>query len=269
MYRFTSIVLAALAAAPGIAAPATPPLAQQSVVSIFTSNFAVNNGYSNRFAVGGFADIYSGRVGMHADITTVQREEDGTYGALGLSYQLSDAVRPQFAIGTSTKNDSILPQLFLNASVKITPGTGWVVTPGLTYRDYGPGRLIGTRRDYYQASVAVSRYFNMPSDTGGYWVAQADGALASRTVGTSPWSLALGLQTVRNNGWRFGVSGGSGFMAWDPQTGASDVVSHMWNIGGSIGYRFHGPTEVFARVSHAHNDFYDADGGLIGLRFYL
>lgn len=263
------VIFAAAAAVPAGAAPATPPLAQQSIVSIFTSNLVVNNGYADRFAAGGFADIYAGRVGMHADITTVQREEDGTYGALGLSYQINSVVRPQFAIGTSTKNDGILPQLFINGSVKLTPGTGWVITPGLTYRDYGAGRLAGSRRDYLQASVAVSRYFNMPADTGGYWVVQVDGALASRTVDTSPWSLAVGLQTVRRSGWRFGVSGGTGFMAWDPQTGASDVLSHMWNIGGSIGYRFNGPVEIFARASHIHNDFYDGNGGLIGLRFYL
>jgi hypothetical protein len=249
----------------------TPAIADDNSITIHTGVSGASKGYPATYSAGAFVDWYDGAFGFHGDFDVIRRHDEGGYGAVGLSYALTDEINPNVTVGTSTKGNGLLPEFLLAGSVKITPADGWIVTPGITYRVYDSGDTPETRHRaaYEEAVLGFVHYFTVPFDHSGYWAFQSDNSVSFNGKTADPWSARLGLQTVRDSGWRFGAGVQSGFMAWDPQTGARDVQSRVWSAGGNIGFQFDKGPEISLILNHAHNSFYDTNSATVTLRFTL
>jgi len=253
-----------------LTAGASPALAQnagdESSTTTYAGYYHVSNGFEDRAVVGNFTNIYAGSFGIHSDVAYVDREENGTFGALGLSYAPTETVRIKASAGTSTNDVTILPELFLSGSIQVKPAKGWVVTPDLTFRKYRTGGKE------LAPGVQVAKYFNVKGDTGGYYVAQVDTGLSfvegSNKTG---WSTGAGITFVRNSGWSLGLNARYGYMAYDvvTGTGALPVRSNLLGLGASVGYRFNKKMEVFVRGNVADTKFYTVSGAMLGLKFGL
>lgn len=262
-----SITLTLAAALVAVATPAAAQRAgEESTTTTYVGAYNVSNGYENRTVVGNFTNLYTGNFGFHTDVAYVNREENGLFGAVGASLALNDAVRIKAMGGTSTGDVTILPSTFLTGSVQLKPAKGLVITPDVTLRKYRTGgREVST-------GVQVAKYFNIAGDTGGYYVAQADGGLSFiKDTDKDGWRLGLGLTAVRNSGLSLGINGNVGYMAYDVVAtgGALPVRSKTKGVGASIGYKVAGNTEVFVRGSIADTKFYTVTGGMLGLKFGL
>ncbi|WP_265562231.1 hypothetical protein [Sphingomicrobium arenosum] len=259
-FRALAVALAAAIFLPTSAA--AQMTGEQSSSTTYVGYYGVSHGFNDRLVIGNFANLYIDRIGLHSDVAHIEREEAGTYGALGLSYALSDAVRVRGTIGSSTDNDSILPELLLRGSVQFKPGGGLILTPALTYRDYRAGGSSTS------PELQVAKYFNMAGDDGGYWVAQANGGLSFNRADETGWTLGAGLTTVRNSGLTIGASLRAGRMAYDTIL-EQEVRSDIYGGSLSLGYRMGGGTEIYIRGDLADTEFYTVRGAMLGLKFRL
>ena len=205
---------------------ATPAVAEQrpSSVLAYAGVLSLDRGLDTRVYQGAFVDVYSDDLGIHADVVHVDREENAAFFSGGISYALSSHVRPKLMVGTSTDNRAILPDEFVSFSVELKPGenSGWVVTPGITYRHYRNGV------DETSGSLAVAKYFDVPWDSRGYYVAQA--SVATTFGGNTRRANAAvtgGLQTVRRGGVSFGLTVEGGALVRDPIGGTTGSGSYF------------------------------------------
>lgn len=264
--KFVTFALAAAALAAASSPAAAQNSGEESATTTYAGYYHVDRGYEDRTVVGNFTNLYVGDLGIHTDVAYVDREENGVFGAGGLSYALNDSVRVKAMAGTSRGDVNILPELFLTGSVQLKPAKGWVVTPDVTYRKYrNGGKEISP-------GVQVAKYFNVAGDTGGYYVAQADGNL-SFVDGTDKtgWSAGAGITFVRNSGWNLGLNTRYGYMAYDTVTGTGvlPVRSKVLGLGASVGYRVTKSTEVFVRGNISDTKFYTVSGAMLGVKFGL
>ncbi len=256
------VALGLMAAAPAMA------VEEPSTVSLYGGAYSASNGYSDRQFAGLFADLHTGKLGLHGDFVGVFREADAAYGALGLSYRLTDSVRPKLMIGTSTDNRNILPDLLVNGSVELKPAKGVVVTPSVTYRRYRTGGKETA------PGVAVARYFDFAGDHDGYWVAMAEGLISFNSSDRNGYLVRAGLQTVRKSGVSLGLNGEFGRMTYLSVLGgspsapplAANVASRLWSVSPSVGYRF-GNKEIFVRAAYIDTQFYTLKSGTLGIKF--
>lgn len=249
-------LLTLLAASPAFAAP------EPSVATLYSGYYKADRGYTDRRVVGTFGDLYSGAAGIHFDLAYLDREQNAGFGAVGLSYALSDTARAKVMVGSSTDNDNILPSLFLLGSLQLKPADKWVVTPQIVYRRY---RMGGKE---IAPSVQAAHYFNLAGDAGGYYVAQADAGLSFTSGGNTGWSGGAGLTTIRNSGLSLGANVRGGHMAYDSIVGTG-VRSNFWGVGGSVGQRLGKGHEVYLRGDYSHTKFYDVTGAMLGLKIKL
>jgi hypothetical protein len=221
----------------------------------------VTNGFQDRYYGGVFSDTYFSSVGVHADISYVDREENGLYGALGLSFQATDTLRPKIMVGTSTGNFDILPKIYVSLSTqyKSSDEDGWTFTPSVAYRQYR------NKGEETLPSLDFSKYFKMDSDESGYWAVQGHGAVSFNNSSSTGYSAGGGLQTVRSTGLTAGVYAEGGRMTYDSIIGIG-VQTDYWAIRPSLGYQFSQSHEFFVRGEYTHTDFYNVTGALIGFK---
>lgn len=251
---------------------ASPALAQTSSLSLAESRpnimayagaLSLNNGFHNRTYEGFFYNQYFNGLGLHADVVSVQRETDSTFGAVGLSWDASPGIRPKFMIGTSTDNRDIHPDAYASLQVQIRSASDsrTIVSPSLTYRHFRSGA-----EEVIPAIDAVY-YFSLPSDMDGYYVAQAGANVSmSRRARADGYTVGAGLQTVRSNGVSFGGYVEGGRLVYDALLGTG-LRTNFYSIRPSIGLRFNPNWELFARGEYTHTDFYEIRGGLIGIKY--
>jgi hypothetical protein len=257
-FRAAVIIAATFVFAHPIAAHAK----EKSSASVYVGALSLDKNLGTRQFAGGFADVYvDDKLGLHADIVEVQREENALYASVGASFMLSKNVRPKLMVGTSTDNTAILPDQFVGLTVRITPGTnsGWVMTPGIAYRHYRNGD-----RDTL-GSLAVAKYFKLPIDSHGYYVVQGSVTTTFQRNGRAMGSGSLGLQTVRSSGVSFGVTGEAGALVRDPiagQTGSGEFFA----IRPSLSVPIVRGVEIFARAEYADTTLYTAKGGTTGVK---
>lgn len=249
-------LLTLFVASPAIAA--TEP----SVATLYSGYYSTSGGYSDRFVVGTFGDLYSGAAGYHFDLAHLDREQNAQYGAVGLSYALSDKARAKVMVGSSTRNDNILPSLFLLGSVQFKPADKWVVTPQLIYRRYRQGG------QEIAPSIQAAHYFNLAGDSGGYYVAQGDAGLSFTSGGNTGWSGGAGLTSLRKSGLNLGANVRAGHMAYDSIIGTG-VRSNFVGGGVSVGHRIGKSHELYVRADYSHTRFYDVTGAMLGLKIKL
>ncbi len=235
---------------------------EKSSATVYAGVLALDQGFGTRTFEGGFVDVYANdKLGLHADVVAVQREENALYASIGASFAFSPHVRPKLMIGTSTTNLNILPDQFASLSVQIKPGTnsGWVVTPSVAYRHYRNGN-----RDTL-ASLAVAKYFNIAADPHGYYVVQAAATTVFQRNGRAMSTGSLGVQTVRASGVSFGITGEAGALVRDPVAGAVNG-GQFYAVRPSLSVPIVKGIEVFARGEYADTTQYTAKGGTTGLK---
>lgn len=255
--RSLSVVLALLASATAAAAQ------EQSAVNIYAGSASVDEGFDDRDFIGAYLSLFADGVGFHADVSSVWREEDATFGAVGVSWDATETLRPLVMIGTSTENLNIMPEVYASAQLRYKPAAaqGWVLTPRLTYRSYRSGG------EELQPALDVVRYLP-PADASGYWVVQAGGALSLNSSDENGYSVSGGVQTVRANGLSAGVAAEAGKMTYDSLLGIG-VESEFWAVRPSIGYRITPKHEIYLRGEIAETDFYNLQGVLLGVKLGL
>lgn len=250
--------------APLLALVATPALAAPdiSTATLYSGYYSASRGYTDRFVVGAYGDLYNGAMGIHFDLAHVDREQNASFGAAGLSYALNDQAKVKVMAGSSTGNGTILPSLFLLGSLQLKPAPGWIVTPQVIYRRY----RIGGRE--IAPSIATARYFDIPSDTGGYYVAQANVGLSFTNGGNTGWAAGAGLTTIRKSGLSLGANLTAGHMAYDSIFGTG-VRSSFYGGGATIGHRIGGGNELYVRADVSHTKFYTVSGAMLGFKVKL
>jgi hypothetical protein len=259
MRNLIKSVLAATAAlaVASVAHAATP----ESNATFYAGHADVSNGFDNRDFVGAFVNSYSDSgLGVHGDFAYVDREDNGFYGAFGVSYQVTDNLRPKIMLGTSSNNDNILPEAYASASVEYKADGGWIVTPGVAYRKYRTGG------EEVQPSVDVTKYTSIPGDTGGYYAVQGRVTGSFNDSDEDGWSVGLGVQSVRSNGFTVGLNGEFGHMTYDSVIGIG-VATDYWAVRPSVGFRVDKHHEVFVRGEYADTDFYKVEGAMIGVKY--
>lgn len=258
MYRIGFVPLAAvLACVPGVAAAH-----DKSVVLAYAGVLDLGANLDTRIYQGGFADIYTDdNVGFHADIVHVDREENATYFAGGISFALTDHVRPKIMVGSSTDNTAILPDIYASFGVQFKPGenSGWVLTPGVAYRHYRNGTedTIG--------SFAVAKYFSVPWDHNGYYAAQASISTSLSATDRARVSATAGLQTVRKSGVGLGVTGEVGALVRDPVLG-TNLRGRYFAVRPNLAVPLFPKVQLIARGEYAETELYTAQGGSTGIK---
>lgn len=254
----------ALAPRPALAQTSSLSLAEsRSNVTAYAGALDLDKGFHDRSYEGFFYNQYFGSVGLHADVVSVSREKDSTFGAVGLSWDAAPMLRPKIMLGTSTDNPDIHPDQYASLQVQIrpTPDSRTIVTPSLTYRHFRNGG------QEVMPGVDGVYYFSVPTDVDGYYVVQAGASLSiNRHSSDNGYTVGGGLQTVRSNGVSFGAYAEGGRMVYDALIGAG-AKTDFYSIRPSIGLRFNPEWELFARGEYTHTGFYSIRGVLIGLKY--
>ena len=232
----------------------------ESHVTTYGGFYNANKGYADRYIAGSFIDLQLGSTGLHADVFYGDREQNAAYGAFGVSQMIEGFGRVKVMAGTSSHNQDIVPKLFLSAGFELQPGSQWIVRPAVAYRKFR------NNRSQINPSLQVARYFG--GDSGGYFVAQADGSLSFNNVGNTGWSVGGGLTRVSTSGWRFGGALHRGYMTYDAISG-TNVHSYTYGGGPNIGYRFSGGQEIFFRSDVTKTRFYTVSGAVVGFKLAL
>lgn len=242
--------------------PATVQAKEKSTVTVYAGVLAPNKGLDARTYAGTFVDYYLVEdVAIHADVVGVNREESAAYGAVGVSWQMTNHVRPKIMLGTSSNNLAILPDQYAAFTVALKPGSnsGWIVTPGVTYRHYRNGNreTLGT--------LGVAKYFNLRGDKHGYYVVQASVTTSLAGNGRGRSSATIGLQTVRANRVSFGLSAEAGALIRDPIVGGTGG-GRYFAIRPTLSVPATRNLDVFLRGEYADTELYQAAGGTTGLK---
>jgi hypothetical protein len=232
-------------------------------LTVYAGDLGVDKGFHDRAYEGFFYNQYFDGVGLHADVVSVQREEDSTFGAVGVSWDAAPMLRPKIMIGTSTDNTDIHPDQYASLQVQIRSSSDprTIITPSLTYRHFRTGA------DEVMPGLDGVYYFSVPSDMDGYYVAQAGANVSINRQGNAEgFTVGAGLQTVRSNGLSFGGYAEGGRMVYDALIG-NGAKTDFYSVRPSIGLRFTPEWELFARGEYTHTGFYDVRGGLIGVKY--
>jgi hypothetical protein len=259
--RIVRALLLGSALAAVAASPAQAESKEQSYVLAYAGMLDIIGGDTRVYA-GGMADMFIDRgIGLHADVVTVDREEDATYFGGGLSFAVNEHIRPKFMIGTSTGNRAVLPDLFLQGTVRIKPGhnSGWVITPGISYRHFRDGQheTIG--------SLQVAKYFSAAFDPNGYYVAQLGAETTIEASNPARVSFNGGISTVRKSGVIFGVSGEAGTLFRDP-IATTNFRGRFFAIRPNLEVPLFDKFSLTTRGEYVNTQLYNALGGSAGVK---
>jgi hypothetical protein len=261
------LTAAALPTAPAFAAAVqtgTPPAKDglESSATLYGGAFGASNGVANRWVIGSYANLYREGTGFHSDVVYVNREDNAFFGAFGLSRPIGQRTRARIMVGSSTINRDILPNRFVQASLMFKPSKGLVITPALTYRHYrNGGRELAP-------GAQLARYFDIKGDTGGYYVAQADGGLSFNNSGRRGWTAGAGLTTVRKSGLTLGLAARTGYSAYESEMGFG-VTSRNYGGAATVGYRLGRGYEMFVRGDVTKTRSFTVSGAIVGLKIPL
>jgi hypothetical protein len=254
---------------PPPAAPAVqsaPVPAVKGEVQVTGGVFGVDSGYADRAFVSLQGSLYDeAGFGVHADVTHSMREEDASFVAVGASYAVTPKARFKVMAGTSSQNDDILPELYLNGSLTYDfgPQAGIVVIPEIIYRDYRSGV------DELQGLVAINKYFPAFKD-GSYIVGSLNGSVNYVNPGDNVgWEAGANLTHVRPYYMSYGIGAVVGRSAYDNTLGIASISVRNDYVGvrPSISMFLSKDVEVFARGEVLWTDYYTLAGGYGGVKY--
>lgn len=246
-----------------VVAPASP---LKGDIQVSGGAYAVDSGFSDRAFVALQGSLYEeGGFGVHVDTSYVHREEEAAFFAAGLSYAISPSTRAKLMVGTSSENDGILPELYVNgsATVDFGPQAGVVVVPELIYRSYRNGV------DEVQGQATVNKYF-APFQDGSYLVGSVSGSVNYVTPGDHVgWEAGASLLHVRPRYMSMGLGAVAGSSAYDNQLGAASIGVRNDYVGvrPSASMYLSPDVEVFVRGEYLWTDFYELAGGFAGIKY--
>ncbi len=248
-----------------ISAPA-PPNSLKGDIQVSGGAYAVDSGFSDRAFVALQGSLYDeSGFGVHVDTSHVQREEEAVFFAAGLSYAISPSVRAKLMAGTSSDNDGILPELYINgsATVDFGPQAGLVLVPELIYRSYRNGV------EEVQGQATINKYF-APFQDGSYLVGSVSGSVNYVTPGDNVgWEAGASLLHVRPRYMSMGLGAVAGSSAYDNQLGTASIGVRNDYVGvrPSASMYLSPDVEVFVRGEYLWTDFYDLAGGFAGIKY--
>lgn len=271
----TSLIAAAHAAdmdlppppPPVAAAPAPAPApALKGDFQATGGAYSVNNGYSDRAFMGLQGSLYDeSGFGVHFDAVHVQREEDAAFVAVGASYAVTPGTRLKLMAGTSTENQEVQPEAYVNGSAIIDLGSqaGIVVIPEVIYRSYRSGV------EEVQAQGSISKYF-APFQDGSYIVGTLFGSTTLVWPGDNVgWEAGANLLHVRPRFMSTGLGVVAGSSAYDNYLGpvAVGVRNDYVGVRPSVSMYLSPDVEIFARGEYLWTDFYDLAGAYAGIKY--
>lgn len=246
--------------------PAEPATEPRGDAYFYVGGLTVTDGFSDRWFLGLAANAYySSGLGLHIDTSYIDREESAGFFAAGASAELTPRIRAKIMGGTSTSNDTILPELYIRGELAITsePELGLVLRPSLTYRSFRNGVDEGT------GQIEIVRYFR-PFANGGFAVGQISASgIYSNPGGNFGYELSAGVTYVALNIGTIGATIVGGMMAYDTVLGPSSLSVSNGFIGVRPAASFYlgENVELIARGEMMFTDFYDLYGGSIGIKF--
>ncbi len=255
--------------APAVLEEAPAPVPASQLKGDFQASggaYSVDSGFSDRAFVALQGSLYDETgFGVHVDTSHVQREEEAVFFAAGLSYAISPSVRAKLMAGTSTENDGIQPDLYLNgsATVDFGPQAGLVLVPELIYRSYRNGV------EEVQGQATLNKYF-APFQDGSYIVGSVSGSVNYVTPGDNVgWEAGASLLHVRPRYMSMGLGAVVGSSAYDNQLGATSIGVRNDYVGlrPSASMYLSPDVEVFVRGEYLWTDFYELAGGFAGIKY--
>lgn len=228
--------------------------------------YAVDNGFSDRAFMALQGSLYeTDGFGVHLDTASVHREEDAIFFAAGVSYAVSSTTRLKLMAGSSSDNDGILPEIYINGSATFDfgPEAGIVFTPELIYRSYRNGV------EELQALGSVNKYFT-PFKDGSYVVGSVTGSVNYVTPGDNVgWEAGASVLHVRPRYMSVGLGFVVGSSAYDNTLGdvSIGVRNDYVGVRPSVSMYLSPDVEVFARGEYLVTDFYDLAGGFAGIKY--
>lgn len=241
-----------------------PPV--KGEVQVTGGVFGVDKGFSDRAFVSLQGSLYDDTgFGFHADVTRSMREEEANFAAFGASYAVTPKARLKVMAGTSSKNNEIQPELYLNGSLTYDfgPQAGIVVIPEIIYRSYRSGV------DEVQGLLGINKYFPAFQD-GSYVVGSLNGSVnLVNPGGHIGWEAGANITHVRPYYMSYGIGGVVGSSAYDNTLGLASISvrNDYFGVRPSVSVFLSKDVEVFARGEVLWTDYYTLAGGYAGVKY--
>lgn len=236
----------------------------RSDVQAIFGRYNVTNGFSDRTFETAWGNAYfANGLGVHAEIHNMNREEDATFFAAGLSYN-KQSFSLRGTVGTSTDNVNILPEAYarLEASFRTPPETGWVFTPSVTYRDYPNGANETELQGQVLKYVPIGRTASLilMGLVRGTWIDPGDHFVTS---------IGGGITYAEYRKFSVGVVVEGGRAAYDATFGIGSIDEPYIAVRPSVGIYLTNSIELVAQGEFSDRDSYRVMGGHLGLKFYF
>ena len=232
-------------------------------VLTYGTALSVNNGFSDRTAIGVAANVYStlSGWGVHFDAASNWREENASFFAGGLSYAVTPNIRPKVMLGTSSSNLGILPRTYVYGTVEVNVAP-FIFRPAVFYREF--------RNGVEQTTPQLEAVYYFPAPPGApYFVAQGSVGVDFVNPGSHIGYLINGALTYvmpKVGTLEMGVFGGT--MAYDNVLckGPCGVSNKFVGIRPKVSAYFGESSEVYLAGEFVRTDYYDVAGGSLGLK---
>ncbi len=251
---------------PALASATPAPSSMHGDVTVSGGAYGVDSGFSDRAFVSLMGSVYDDSgIGFHADVNRSMREEDANFVAVGASYAATSKARIKVMAGTSSSNEEILPELYVNGSViyDMGPEAGVVLIPELVYRKYRSGV------EEVQAYASINKYFPAFKD-GSYVIGTVQGSVNHVSPGDNiGWETSVDVTHVRPYYMSYGIGAVAGSSAYDNllAVGNVSVRNDYYGVKPHVSMYLSKDVEVFARAEFIWTDFYTLAGGYAGVKY--
>ncbi|MGH1350052.1 MAG: YaiO family outer membrane beta-barrel protein [Methyloligellaceae bacterium] len=224
----------------------------------------LNQGYSDRTYSTVFANMYyNNGMGIHAELLNMNREEDSSYIAAGLSY-ITGNHSIKAIIGTSTDNDGILPELLIRGEIsyKTSPEIGFVFTPSVTHRRYR------NTAEEVSLDTNATKYFSV--GYGKSLILQAFGRVVFSTPGnkTSP-SGGIDFTFSEHKKYSMGLTFEGGKSSYSSVLDLSEIGLSYYSVRPHVGIFLNKNMELTISGEYTDLNDYEILGGNAGIKYHF
>ncbi len=258
----TAAFITVLAVSPGAAGETE---VVKTNITVQSGGLSVSNGNSDRFFSSAHLDFLTpSGLGIHTEVSGHVREEDAAFVSGGVSYALTPMIRPKVVVGSSTRNNQILPSFFTRGEVQfdLGPTAGLLFTPEINYRKY----RVGTEE--ISAGGTITKYFP-PLNDGSYLVGSVRGSVTDVSPGNNTgWEVGGSLIYVAPQFYSFGAEVFGGLMAYDSvlSVGTAAVRNEFVGVRPLASTYASENIELFLRGEYVSTEAYDIAGGSAGVK---
>lgn len=225
--------------------------------------YGVSHGISDRrFTTVWGNTLFSNNLGVHAEAHYMDREETAGFFAGGLSW-VGDSAEVRGWLGTSSENDSILPELYgrVEGTFRTSAETGLVFHSALAYRSFR------NSAEETAAEIEIAKY--IPLETGNLILS----ALA-RVVHASPGdhlssAFGAGLAYVHPRNVSVGVHVEGGRATYDGVPAPGQFDEQYVSIRPVVSFYLTDDIELVGLMEYSSRESYDVYGGHVGLKVHF